>query len=79
MQANANIILGSFWLRLPCKHGYNIVMHGASGHTLNRVYTEQVLNYLGYPICQNDADVEQQLKDKHFAYLPLEVISPNSG
>lgn len=58
------------------KHGYNIVMHGVSGHTLNRVYTEQVLNYLGYPICQNDADVEQQLKDKHFAYLPLEVISP---
>lgn len=30
------------------KHGYNIVMHGVSGHTLNRVYTEQVLNYLGY-------------------------------
>jgi Anthranilate phosphoribosyltransferase len=51
-------------------------MHGASGHTLNRVYTEQVLNYLGYPICQNDVEVEQQLKDKHFAYLPLEVISP---
>lgn len=58
------------------KHSYNIVMHGASGHTLNRVYTEQVLNYLGYPICQNDTEVEQQLKEKHFAYLPLEVISP---
>ncbi len=23
-------------------HGYKIVMHGASGHTINRVYTEQV-------------------------------------
>jgi len=58
------------------KHGYNIVMHGASGHTMNRVYTEQVLTYLGYPICQNDAEVEQQLQQQHFAYIPLEVISP---
>ena len=58
------------------KHGYNIVMHGASGHTMNRVYTEQVLTYLGYPICQNDAKVEQQLLQQHFAYIPLEVISP---
>lgn len=57
-------------------HGYRIVMHGASGHTLNRVYTEQVLEYLGYPICQNQADVEQQLQQRQFAYMPLEVISP---
>ena len=57
-------------------HGYRIVMHGAAGHTLNRVYTEQVLEYLGYPICQNQDEVEQQLEQHHFAYLPLEVISP---
>ena len=58
------------------RHGYNIVMHGASGHTINRLYTEQVLDYLGYTICQNEADVAEQLKQRHFAYLPLEVISP---
>ncbi|WP_216937048.1 MULTISPECIES: glycosyl transferase family protein [unclassified Acinetobacter] len=58
------------------KHGYNIVMHGASGHTMNRIYTEQVLTYLGYPICQNDAEVEQRLQQQHFAYIPLDVISP---
>ena len=57
-------------------HGYRIVMHGASGHTLNRVYTEQVLEYLGYPICQNQDDVEQQLQQRQFAYMPLDVISP---
>ena len=57
-------------------HGYKIVMHGASGHTLNRVYTEQVLEYLGFPICQNQDEVEQQLQQRNFAYLPLEVISP---
>ena len=57
-------------------HGYRIVMHGAAGHTLNRVYTEQVLEYLGFPICQNQQDVVQQLNQRNFAYLPLAVISP---
>ncbi|NHB58306.1 glycosyl transferase family protein [Acinetobacter sp. 194] len=58
------------------KNGYNIVMHGASGHTINRIYTEQVLEFLGYPICQNDTEVAQQLAERHFAYIPLDVISP---
>lgn len=58
------------------KQGFKIVMHGAAGHTINRVYTEQVLEYLGYPICQSDTEVEQQLQQRHFAYLPLDVISP---
>ena len=57
-------------------HGYKIVMHGASGHTINRVYTEQVLQYLGYSICQNEQDVKQQIEKHNFAFLPLEVISP---
>ena len=57
-------------------HGYKIIMHGASGHTLNRVYTEQVLEYLGYPICQSEQEVKTQLQLQHFAYLPLHVISP---
>ncbi len=58
------------------KHGYKVVMHGASGHTVNRLYTEQALQYLGYSICQSDKDVETQLAQCHFAYLPLHVISP---
>ncbi len=58
------------------RHDYNIVMHGASGHTINRLYTEQVLEYLGYTICQNEAEVAEQLTQRHFAYLPLAVISP---
>ncbi|MQW92965.1 glycosyl transferase family protein [Acinetobacter wanghuae] len=58
------------------KNGHRIVMHGASGHTLNRVYTEQVIEYLGYSIARNDQDVEHQLEQHHFAYIPLDVISP---
>jgi anthranilate phosphoribosyltransferase len=57
-------------------HGYKIVMHGASGHTINRVYTEQVLQYLGYGICQNEQDVRDHLQQHNFAFLPLEAISP---
>lgn len=58
------------------KHGYKVVMHGASGHTINRLYTEQVLEFLDFKICQNQENVEQQLQEKNFAYLPLDVISP---
>jgi anthranilate phosphoribosyltransferase len=58
------------------KNGYKVVMHGASGHTMNRVYTEQVLQYLGYPVCQNQQDVAAQIEQHNFAYLPLSVISP---
>ena len=58
------------------QHGYRVVMHGAAGHTLNRVYTEQVLEFLNYPICHTQDDVEQQLKQRNFAYLPLAAISP---
>lgn len=58
------------------KQGYKIVMHGASGHTINRVYTEQVLEYLGYPVCKNENEVETQLNQCHFAYVSLDVISP---
>lgn len=58
------------------KHGHRIVMHGASGHTINRLYTEQVLEYLGYTICQNENEVASELNQHNFAYIPLEVISP---
>lgn len=58
------------------KHDYKVVMHGASGHTINRLYTEQVLEFLDFKICQNQENVEQQLQEKNFAYLPLDVISP---
>ena len=58
------------------QNGHRIVMHGAAGHTINRVYTEQVLEYLGLPICQNEDDVAAQLHKRNFAYLPLHVISP---
>ena len=58
------------------QNGYRIVMHGAAGHTLNRVYTEQVLEYLDYPVCRTDDSVEIQLQQRHFAYIPLDAFAP---
>ena len=58
------------------KNGYKVVMHGASGHTINRIYTEQVLEFLDFKICQNQEDVIEQLAKHNFAYLPLSAISP---
>ena len=58
------------------QHGYKIVMHGASGHTINRLYTEEVLKELNIPICENEQQVQTQIQQNHFAYLPLHTISP---
>ncbi|AOA57865.1 glycosyl transferase family protein [Acinetobacter larvae] len=58
------------------QHGYRIVMHGAAGHTINRLYTEQVLQALGYPLCETATAVAEQLQLHNFAYMPLAAISP---
>lgn len=57
------------------RHGYRVAMHGFAGHTANRVYSEQALQALDYPICQQFDDVEQHLKHQNFAYIPLSLLS----
>lgn len=58
------------------QHGKRVFMHGASGHTVNRLYTEHVLPALGFPVCQHWAQVEIQLQQYQFAYLPLRALCP---
>lgn len=58
------------------QHGYRVFMHGASGHTINRIYTEQVLQYLGYPLCEDIEQVTQQLDQRKFAFMSLEQLCP---
>lgn len=58
------------------QHGYRVFMHGCGGHTANRLYTEQVLEFLGYPLCKTQQQVADQLNQYHFAYMPLAYISP---
>lgn len=58
------------------RHNYRVFMHGIDGHTVNRLYTEQVLQFLDYPLCKNQTDIQQQLDKQRFAYVPLKYLSP---
>lgn len=56
--------------------GHRVLMHGTEGHTPGRVYTREVLEALGFPAATSLADAARQIRDRRFAYVPLEVISP---
>jgi len=56
--------------------GYRVFMHGASGHTANRLYTENILTELNIPLANNWNDAQTQLDDRNFSYMPLRNISP---
>lgn len=57
-------------------HGVRIVMHGAAGHTLNRVYSENLLHALGKPIVTHDTEIAEALNTQHFCYLPMYAMLP---
>lgn len=68
------------WFLLSCfalaDQGARIYMHGASGHTIGRLYTEDVLTQLGIPLANNWQDVEQQLDQHQFSFMPLQALCP---
>jgi len=61
---------------LVAQSGYRVFMHGASGHTHNRIYTETILDKLGLPIAEGWKSCESALNDTNFCYMPLSAISP---
>lgn len=65
-----------FSILLLAKSGVKILIHGASGHTSNRLYTEDTMRKLGLPICENWSECESQLASHNFSYAPLRIISP---
>ncbi|MEO6698999.1 MAG: glycosyl transferase family protein, partial [Paraperlucidibaca sp.] len=63
-------------VKLLCQHGVRIFMHGASGHTSNRLYTEAVLPSLDLTVCQSWPEANAAVEQSNFAYLPLRVLTP---
>jgi len=61
---------------LLAENGITIFMHGASGHTAGRLYTENMLGYLGLKSATSIEDAKQQLEQQHFSYLSLERFCP---
>jgi len=56
--------------------GTRIFIHGASGHTIDRVYTEDLLVELGFPIATSWEECAAQVKQQNFCYFPLRYLSP---
>jgi anthranilate phosphoribosyltransferase len=56
-------------------NGVSVFMHGASGHTAGRLYTEEVLPILGIQPCQSMQEAADQIKQNNFAFAPLSVVS----
>ncbi len=61
---------------LLAENGHRLFIHGASGHTIDRIYTEDVLKELGLPIAQNWQQCEEQLNCQNFTYFPLQFLCP---
>ncbi len=56
--------------------GYRVFLHGSSGHTTGRLYTEAALQWLGVPACSNWNDVQQRMASDRFAFMPLPTMCP---
>jgi anthranilate phosphoribosyltransferase len=65
-----------FSILLLKQAGYKIFIHGASGHTHNRLYTEHVLQELGFETACNWEQVSNLIDQNGFAYMALDHISP---
>jgi anthranilate phosphoribosyltransferase len=57
-------------------NGLRVFMHGASGHTKGRVYTENVLNALGVESSATWPEVSADLDRTNFAFMPLRNLCP---
>jgi len=61
---------------LLAENGVTVFMHGASGHSAGRLYTENMLEYLGLSCANSVAEARQQLEQRRFSYLSLEHFCP---
>jgi anthranilate phosphoribosyltransferase len=61
---------------LLTENGVRIFMHGAGGHSKDRVYTHNVLKYLGYSCATTIEESALQIEQNNFSYLSLEHFCP---
>lgn len=56
--------------------GLRVFMHGGSGHTAGRIYSEAVLEELGVGVCGDWGEVRDALDRHSFAFMPLSRVCP---
>jgi anthranilate phosphoribosyltransferase len=68
------------WYLLAAKclaqNGVRVLMHGGGAHTAGRLYSEQLLDLLGIPLCRNWQAVGQALEQQNIAFYPLGDWAP---
>jgi anthranilate phosphoribosyltransferase len=62
---------------LMAEAGYRVFVHGSTGHTAGRLYTEDAMLQLGLPVASNWNEVRQQLDSARLSYLPLNHFCPS--
>lgn len=58
------------------ENGMTVFMHGASGHTNGRMYTRDIITLFGFQPAKNMEEAVASLKEKNFAYMDIEYLSP---
>ncbi|MGV8863482.1 MAG: glycosyl transferase family protein [Pseudomonas sp.] len=68
------------WYLLAAKclaqNGVCVLMHGGGAHTAGRLYSEQLLDLLGIPLCRNWQAVGTALEQHNLAFIPLGDWAP---
>jgi anthranilate phosphoribosyltransferase len=58
------------------QNGYKVFMHGATGHTPGRIYTQEVLGLFSLPSCRDWQQVAEQLEIQNFAFMSIDQLAP---
>lgn len=61
---------------LLAENHITVFMHGSSGHSAGRLYTQNMLSYLGLNVASSIEQARLQLEQQHFSYLSLEHFCP---
>ncbi|MFY1663838.1 glycosyl transferase family protein [Pseudomonas sp. Pseu.R1] len=68
------------WYLLAAKclaqNGVKVLMHGGGAHTAGRLYSEQLLDLLGIPLCRHWNAVDEALQHHNIAFIPLGDWAP---
>lgn len=68
------------WYLLAAKclaqNGVRVLMHGGGAHTAGRLYSEQLLELLGIPLCRSWQAVGNALEQHNLAFIPLVDWAP---
>ncbi len=61
---------------LLAENGITVFMHGSEGHTAGRLYTQDVLSFLGLKPATSISEAVQHLQQHQFGYLSLQHFCP---